>query len=353
MLAGPWSPEGAGGASGKGGSGALAIIQIVADIGADLDEALSAIGLPHLAVGRVMLRRVLDIDEALVARFDERTVCITPHGGALIVRLMGDALERRGLPRADPDRADPRDVYPEAADLDEACMLDALAHAASPLAIEALLRQPPLWRSHRLSPRASPEVIDAHARVMNRLLTPPTVAAAGPPSVGKSTLVNALARRAVSLVAEAPGTTRDHVGVTLDLAGLVVRWIDTPGLTPRMIEAAGAKGRRHEACDEALGIEAASAALAVIRAADLVVLCGDDEAGWFDPQRLPLPALVVRCRTRADRGPVAPDAPGTVITAAARELGLHELARAVRAALVPDEAIRSDVPWRFHPRLGP
>ncbi len=46
------------------------------------------------------------------------------------------------------------------------------------------------------------------------------VVIAGPPNVGKSTLMNALARRDVSIVSSIPGTTRDLVEVSLDLQGL-------------------------------------------------------------------------------------------------------------------------------------
>lgn len=73
------------------------------------------------------------------------------------------------------------------------------------------------------------------------------VVIAGPPNVGKSTLMNALARRDVSIVSAIPGTTRDLVEVPLDLRGYPVTLIDTAGIreTDDPIEREGvARARR-------------------------------------------------------------------------------------------------------------
>jgi tRNA modification GTPase len=61
------------------------------------------------------------------------------------------------------------------------------------------------------------------------------VVLAGPPNVGKSSLLNALARRDVAIVSEEAGTTRDVIEVRLDLEGLPIIVSDTAGLR----EAAG------------------------------------------------------------------------------------------------------------------
>ncbi len=52
----------------------------------------------------------------------------------------------------------------------------------------------------------------------------------GEPNVGKSTLLNALAKSDVAIVSEEAGTTRDTIEVQLDLAGYPVRLIDTAGI---------------------------------------------------------------------------------------------------------------------------
>ena len=56
------------------------------------------------------------------------------------------------------------------------------------------------------------------------------VVLAGPPNAGKSSLLNALARRDAAIVSPEPGTTRDVIEVRLDLNGLPVIVQDTAGI---------------------------------------------------------------------------------------------------------------------------
>jgi tRNA modification GTPase len=56
------------------------------------------------------------------------------------------------------------------------------------------------------------------------------VVIAGAPNAGKSSLLNALAKRDAAIVSEEAGTTRDAIEVHLDLGGVPVMLIDTAGL---------------------------------------------------------------------------------------------------------------------------
>jgi tRNA modification GTPase len=93
------------------------------------------------------------------------------------------------------------------------------------------------------------------------------VVIAGPPNAGKSSLMNALARRDVAIVSEEAGTTRDVIEVHLDLGGVPVIVADTAGIRE-------AEGRVEQA-----GIDRA---LARVEAAD-IVLWVVDAPPWDPP----------------------------------------------------------------------
>ena len=77
------------------------------------------------------------------------------------------------------------------------------------------------------------------------------VAIAGPPNVGKSTLMNFLARREVAIVSPHAGTTRDIIEVQLDLDGYPVTVIDTAGIreTDDPVEQEGVRRARARAAE--------------------------------------------------------------------------------------------------------
>src|SRR5258706_12096268 len=77
------------------------------------------------------------------------------------------------------------------------------------------------------------------------------VAIAGLPNVGKSTLINQLARREVAIVSPHAGTTRDVIEVQLDLGGYPVTVIDTAGIreTDDPVEQEGVRRARARAVE--------------------------------------------------------------------------------------------------------
>jgi tRNA modification GTPase len=85
------------------------------------------------------------------------------------------------------------------------------------------------------------------------------VVIAGPPNVGKSTLMNALAGRDVAIISPIPGTTRDLIEVFLDLRGYPVILVDTAGIResqdPIEQEGVARARRRAESADLTLWLD--------------------------------------------------------------------------------------------------
>ncbi len=93
----------------------------------------------------------------------------------------------------------------------------------------------------------------------------PTVAIAGRPNVGKSTLFNRLAGRRHALVADTPGVTRDWRDAEALMRGRLVRLVDTAGL--------------EESAPETLAGRMRASSSSAAAMADLVVFVVDARAG--------------------------------------------------------------------------
>jgi tRNA modification GTPase len=115
--------------------------------------------------------------------------------------------------------------------------------------VPAELVQPALARTGTLL-REIEEVLAAQGQ-SERLRDGLVVAIAGPPNVGKSTLMNQLARREVAIVSPHAGTTRDVIEVQLDLDGYPVTVIDTAGIreTEDPVEQEGVRRARARAAE--------------------------------------------------------------------------------------------------------
>ena len=109
-----------------------------------------------------------------------------------------------------------------------------------------------LWADSRAAAAALAGEIAAYladGRRGERLRDGLAVAIVGPPNAGKSSLMNALARREVAITAATAGTTRDVIEVALDLEGYPVLLADTAGLRPSgdAVEAEGVRRARARA----------------------------------------------------------------------------------------------------------
>jgi tRNA modification GTPase len=87
------------------------------------------------------------------------------------------------------------------------------------------------------------------AQSAERLRAGFVVVIAGPPNVGKSTLMNAIAGRDVAITSPFAGTTRDPIEVAIDLRGYPVVLVDTAGIrdTGDPVEQEGVRRARQRA----------------------------------------------------------------------------------------------------------
>lgn len=156
------------------------------------------------------------------------------------------------------------------------------------------------------------EALLAQGRGGERLREGFHVVLAGPPNAGKSTLLNALARRDVAIVSAVPGTTRDVIETRCDLDGSPVIFADTAGLRDS---------------GDAIEQEGVARARGRIDQADLVL--------WLDPADAPAPpppdlARRLHVATKIDLAP--PSGQADVAISAATGEGLPALLDAISVA---------------------
>ncbi len=130
-----------------------------------------------------------------------------------------------------------------------------------------------------------------------------SVVIAGPPNVGKSTLMNALAGREVAITSPFAGTTRDPIEVFLELRGYPVTLIDTAGIrdSEDLIEREGvARARsRAQSADLTLWLDdGASGQTPDAQGPMLLVRTKSDLAGVNPPLMSEL-AIAISARTGA------------------------------------------------------
>jgi tRNA modification GTPase len=227
------------------------------------------------------------LDHALVTLFPapesftgEDCVEISVHGGRAVLAAVSDALVAAGARPAEPGEFSRRAFHNQKLDLLQAeAIADLIAaetEAQRRLAIDghdALQKICGKWREALRLIMAQQEVlidfpdedlppgVEAkflseieilRAEMLGVLATAPAAerlreglefVILGPPNAGKSTLLNALAGADIAIVSETPGTTRDAIGVRLNLGGVPVHVTDTAGLrdTSDAVEAEGVR----------------------------------------------------------------------------------------------------------------
>ena len=253
------------------------------------------------------------------------------HGGRAVLRAVTDALMSAGARLAEPGEFTRRAFLNGRMDLLEAeGVADLVAAETEAQRAQALrqlggaqsqqlagwaerLRRLLAWQEALIDfPDGAVRDAGRGAKLREGLL----VAVTGAPNAGKSSLVNALARRDVAIVSDMPGTTRDALEVTLELGGVPVTLVDTAGL--------------RETADpvEQLGVQRA---LRRAAEADLVLQVVDVREPLAPPAPTAAPMMVV-----VNKIDLAPAAFGRGVSAETGE-GLPEL-EAVLAGLARDLA---------------
>jgi len=282
------------------GRAAVAVVRLSGPKTADALRALAG-DLP--APRRASLRRLESagaaIDDALVLWFPapasytgEDCAELHVHGGPAVVGALLEALSVRGLRLAEPGEFTRRAFEHGKLDLAQAegvaDLIDAETEGQRRQALaqlegrlsdvqgrwrEGLIRASAMLEAAVDFPDEElPADVAARARPILEILADELETAAadvergqqvregfriallGAPNAGKSTLLNALAKREAAIVSATPGTTRDIIEVPMVLGGFKVIVADTAGLrrTQDEIEAEGV--RRAEAWAESAGL---------------------------------------------------------------------------------------------------
>jgi tRNA modification GTPase len=167
------------------------------------------------------------------------------------------------------------------------------------------------------------EVLAAQRR-SERLRDGLVVAIAGPPNVGKSTLMNQLARREVAIVSPHAGTTRDVIEVQLDLDGYPVTVIDTAGIreTDDPVEQEGVRRARARA-------EEADLVLWMIDAQHEAACSEGAASAWVVRNKIDLEGAGAANRRESANGLATADRGFEFAVSAARGDGVQELIAAL------------------------
>jgi tRNA modification GTPase len=156
------------------------------------------------------------------------------------------------------------------------------------------------------------------------------VVLAGKPNAGKSSLFNAIIGRERAIVSPHPGTTRDTIESTVDIAGVPVTLIDTAGL--------------REARDEVeqIGIARTSEEM---RGADIIVhvldatVVGDTVTGAEMDETDPAGATVVRVYNKADMVASTNRLPDdALLVSATQRHGIDALLSKISSLLAPSDS---------------
>lgn len=213
---------------------------------------LSGQSAEHLTIGRIVLGRWGGAggEELIACRRGDEQFEIHSHGGAAAAQSVIDRLLNEGCaPIAwkewartnspDPIHAAARIALSDAVTERTAAILLDQLNGALASAIRAAMAN--VAKSNWSGAADSIDALLRWRELGLHLTKPWRVVVCGPPNVGKSSLINALAGYERAIVSPTPGTTRDVVTVTTAIDGWPIQLADTAGFrtTRDELEAAG------------------------------------------------------------------------------------------------------------------
>jgi len=279
-------------------------------------------------------------EEIVVCRTSESSLEVNCHGGIAAARAIMNALAADGAVEQFPESWATR----HSGDSIEAEAWLALAEARTGRTAAILLNQyrgalrraievtiDELTRGESTAAGQRLAVLLERSDIGLHLTKPWRVVFAGPPNVGKSSLMNCLLGYQRSIVFDQPGTTRDLLSAPTAFDGWSMELTDTAGLRES---------------EDAIEVEGVSRATSLLAEADLTVLVFDATCDWDTQQeqllaRNPKALPVIN---KCDLRDAASEATQFVATSALTGIGIAELMqqivqRLVRRELAPGDAV--------------
>lgn len=243
-----------------------------------------------------------DFEHVVVCRVDENTVEIHCHGGVAVSSAILQSLEQAGCKIVNATELEIVQ-HKQLSEIGADCLATSIQHHCREALIQTLseraagilldqaagaLHESLAHLISLIEQTAWPEArvhLDSLLRwkeLGTHLVEPWRVVLAGPPNVGKSSLINALSGQSVAIVHHEAGTTRDWIESATMIDGWPVTLTDTAGIrdTDEQIEREGVRRAREQ----------------VIQA-DLVVLVIDATIGWTSQHD----QIVQLCDQRPDK----------------------------------------------------